>query len=112
MQAEVSQVVISDPVYQYIISLCTETRKHQGIELGLSPRATLALASIARANAYVHGRNYVIPKDVSDMFPHIAIHRLRLSTESKMNHWKPDDILKQILEQVEMPLPERMKFRG
>ena len=112
MQAEVGQVVISDPVYQYIVSLCTETRKHQGIELGLSPRATLALASIARANAYVHGRNYVIPKDVSDMFPHIAVHRLRLSAESKMNHWKTEEILKQILEQVEMPLPERMKFRG
>ena len=112
MQEEVSRVVISDPIYQYMVSLCAETRKHPGIELGLSPRATLALASIARANAYIQGRNYVIPGDVADMFPYIAVHRLRLSTESKMNHWKADDILKQILEQVEMPLPERMKFRG
>ena len=112
MQEEVRQVVISDPVYQYIVSLCAETRKHQGIELGLSPRATLALASIARANAYIQGRNYVIPRDAADMFPYVAVHRLRLSTESKMNHWTADDILKQILEQVKMPLPERMKFRG
>lgn len=112
MQKQVRQVVVSDPVYQYIVSLCAETRKHPGIELGLSPRGTLALASIARANAYVHGRNYVIPKDVSDMFPHIAIHRLRLSSEAKMNHWKAEDILAQILERVEAPLPERMKFRG
>ena len=112
MQEEVRQVVISDPVYQYIVSLCAETRKHQGIELGLSPRATLALASIARANAYIQGRNYVIPRDAADMFPYVAVHRLRLSTESKMNHWTADDILKQILEHVKMPLPERMKFRG
>ena len=112
MQKEVRQVVVSDPVYQYIVSLCAETRKHPGIELGLSPRGTLALASIARANAYVHGRNYVIPKDVSDMFPYIAVHRLRLSSEAKMNHWKAEDILGQILERVEAPLPERMKFRG
>ena len=112
MQKEVRQVVVSDSVYQYIVSLCAETRKHPGIELGLSPRGTLALASIARANAYVHGRNYVIPKDVSDMFPYIAVHRLRLSSEAKMNHWKAEDILGQILERVEAPLPERMKFRG
>lgn len=112
MQAQVRQVVVSDPIYQYIVALCSETRHHPGIELGLSPRGTLALASIARANAYVSGRNYVIPKDVSDMFPYIAIHRLRLSSEAKMNHWKAGDILKQIMGRVEAPLPERMKFRG
>ena len=112
MQAQVRQVVVSDPIYQYIVNLCAETRHHPGIELGLSPRGTLALASIARANAYVCGRKYVIPKDVSDMFPYIAVHRLRLSSEAKMNHWAANDILKQIVERVEAPLPERMKFRG
>ena len=112
MQAQVRQVVVSDPIYQYIVNLSTETRCHPGVELGLSPRGTLALSSIARANAYVQGRNYVIPKDVSDMFPYIAVHRLRLSSEAKMNHWAANDILKQIVERVEAPLPERMKFRG
>lgn len=112
MQAQVRRVVVSDPVCQYIVSLCSETRRHPGIELGLSPRGTLALASIARANAYVSGRNYVIPRDVSDMFPYIAVHRLRLSSEAKMNRWSAEDILKQIVSRVEAPLPERMKFRG
>ena len=46
------------------------------------------------------------------MFPYIAVHRLRLSSEAKMNHWAANDILKQIVERVEAPLPERMKFRG
>ena len=112
MQAQVRQVMISDPIYQYIVNLSTETRRHPGVELGLSPRGTLALSSIARANAYVQGRNYVIPKDVSDMFPHIAVHRLSLSSEAKRNRWKAEDILKQILARVEAPLPERMRFRG
>ena len=112
MQAQVRRVLVSDTVYQYIVTLCSETRRHPGIELGLSPRGTLALAAIARASAYVQGRNYVIPKDVSDMFPYIAIHRLRLSSEAKMNRWKVEDILQQIVERVEAPLPERMKFRG
>ena len=112
MQAQVRQVMISDPIYQYIVNLSTETRRHPGVELGLSPRGTLALSSIARANAYVQGRNYVIPKDVSDMFPYIAVHRLRLSSDAKRNRWKAEDILKQILARVEAPLPERMRFRG
>ena len=112
MQAQVRRVLVSDTVYQYIVTLCSETRRHPSIELGLSPRGTLALAAIARASAYVQGRNYVIPKDVSDMFPYIAIHRLRLSSEAKMNRWKAEDILQQIVERVEAPLPERMKFRG
>ncbi len=112
MQDQVRQVTVSDAVYQYIVNLCAETRCHPGIQLGLSPRGTLALASIARANAFVHGRSYVIPRDVSDMFPAIAVHRLRLSPEAKMNRWTTEDILKQILERVEAPLPERMKFRG
>lgn len=112
MQDQVRRVTITDPVCQYIVSLCAETRRHPGIELGLSPRGTLALAAIARANAYISGRNYVIPRDVSDMFPYIAIHRLRLSSEAKMNRWSAEDILKQIVKRVEPPLPERMKSRG
>lgn len=112
MQDQVRRVTITDPVCQYIVSLCAETRRHPGIELGLSPRGTLALAAIARANAYISGRNYVIPRDVSDMFPYIAIHRLRLSSEAKMNRWSAQDILKQIVKRVEPPLPERMKSRG
>lgn len=112
MQSQVRQVAISDPVYRYIVSLCDQTRHHPGIELGLSPRGTLALASIARANAYVQGRNYVIPRDAADMFSAIAVHRLRLSQEAKLNHWSAENILEQILKRVEAPLPERMKFRG
>ena len=112
MQDQVRRVTITDPVCQYIVSLCAETRRHPGIELGLSLRGTLALAAIARANAYINGRNYVIPRDVSDMFPYIAIHRLRLSSEAKMNRWSAEDILKQIVKRVEPPLPERMKSRG
>ena len=112
MQAQVRQTVIADAVYRYMVDLCAETRRHPGIALGLSPRATLALASMARANAFIQGRNYVIPRDVSEMFPYIAVHRLRLSPEAKLNRWNVQDILGQILERVKAPVPERMKTRG
>ena len=112
MQAQVRQTVIADAVYRHMVDLCAETRRHPGIALGLSPRATLALASMARANAFIQGRNYVIPRDVSEMFPYIAVHRLRLSPEAKLNRWNVQDILGQILERVKAPVPERMKTRG
>lgn len=112
MQEEVDNITVKDIIYRYIVDLCAATRNHAGIELGLSPRGTLALAAMARANAYIHGRDYVIPEDVTGMFLYVAEHRLRLSSEAKMNHWKTEDILKQIMEQVEAPLPERMKTRG
>lgn len=112
MQSEVREVIIKDSIYHYMVNLCAETRKHPGIELGLSPRGTLALSALARANAYLKGRNYVIPEDVSSVFASVAVHRLRLSPEAKMNHWTAEDILNQIISKVPAPVPERMKLRG
>lgn len=112
MQTAVGQVLIKDVIYEYMVALAAESRKHPGVELGLSPRGTLALASMARAHAYVHGRGYVIPEDVSCVFPQVAIHRLRLSQEAKMNHWDAETVLGQILSSVKSPVPERMKVRG
>lgn len=112
MQAQVREVVIKDVVYHYIVRLCAMTRSHPGIELGISPRGTLALAAMARAKAYLRGRNYVIPEDISSVFGSVAVHRLRLSAEAKMNHWTAEDILQQILSKVSPPVPERMKLRG
>lgn len=112
MQREVREVTVKDVIYQYIVRLGAETRKHPGIELGLSPRGTMALASVSKARAYMRGRNYVIPEDVAAVFDCVAVHRLRLSQEAKMNHWKTEDILSQILSKVEAPVPERMKLRG
>lgn len=112
MQNTVSKVIISDVIYRYIVDLSSETRKHTGIELGLSPRGTLALASLSRAHAFLQGRDFVIPADVTSVFPYVAVHRLRLSSEAKMNHWSAQDILNQIVKRVPSPVPERMKLRG
>lgn len=112
MQQEVREVMISDVIYQYVVDLSSATRAHSGIELGLSPRGTLAMAAMARAHAYMQGRDYVIPADVTAVFEYVAIHRLRLSSEARMNHWSAQDILRQIAERVPAPTPERMKLRG
>ncbi len=64
MQEQVKNVYINDEIYQYIVDLATETRNHKEIDMGLSPRGSMAVVSMARANAFIKGRNYVQPKDV------------------------------------------------
>lgn len=112
MQDAVRRVNVDDVIYQYIVRLGAATRKDSGIELGLSPRGTLAMSSMARAHAYINGRDYVIPKDVTAVFKYVAIHRIRVSADARLNHKSPDEILDRIVGQVEAPLPERMNSRG
>ncbi len=110
MQEEVRQVMISDAVYQYIVELAACTRHDPEISLGLSPRGSLSLAALSRAHAYRNGRSYVQPEDVYQMFGPVVRHRLILSSEAKLNHHHPDEIVADILKRVKKPLPERLAF--
>ena len=67
LQKEVENIYIHDVIYNYIGELVTETRKHPMIELGISPRGTVALAKMTKAIAYLNGRNYCVPKDVQEI---------------------------------------------
>ena len=117
----VREVYIDEKIERYIVDIVYATRTPEDyglanlknlISYGASPRASISLSMAAKAYAFIKRRGYVIPEDVTGMFLYVAEHRLRLSSEAKMNHWKTEDILKQIMEQVEAPLPERMKTRG
>ena len=78
-----TQVYVSDPVLEYIVRLVGATRNHPAILQGGSPRAALALTSMARAAALVQGRDYVIPEDVRRIFPDVIVHRLILSPRAE-----------------------------
>ena len=64
MQEEVDKIFIHDVIYNYIAELIAKTRQHPMLELGVSPRGTIALAGMIKAAAYLAGRNYVVPNDV------------------------------------------------
>ena len=68
LQAQVRKVYVSDEVLSYIADLAEATRKHELIMLGLSPRGTLALCRMAKAAAYLAGRDYMVPEDVVNVF--------------------------------------------
>lgn len=112
MMEEVRRVLVKDEIYRYIVALASETRKHPGIAQGLSPRGSLALASLARACAYMNGRNYVIPDDVLYVFDNAIRHRLVMSSEAKMNHETMEHIIADIVKRVPKPAPERIRFHG
>lgn len=79
MRAAVDRVYLSDAVCEYIVRLIGATREHPLIVQGASPRATLAVAAMSRAAAFVRGRDYVTPDDVRLVFADTISHRLLLS---------------------------------
>lgn len=106
MQREVEQVFTHPKVYQYIVALSQATRQSPDLSLGLSPRASLAAAGMARANAYLNGRSFVLPDDVQAVFKDVANHRLRLSPKAQTERKTVDRVLDEILKTVRKPRPE------
>lgn len=100
---DVMHIYIHDAVYSYIARLAKATREHDMISLGLSPRGTIALASMSQAAAYLNGRDYVIPDDVVQVFPSVCIHRILLSTKAKVGHIQATTLIQQILDEVSPP---------
>ena len=97
VQNYLSSVELKDSVLRYAIRLCEETRRHPLIELGISPRGVSALVKMARANALIRERNYVIPEDVQSVFCDVCAHRLVLRPQAQVEGVQAKDILGEIL---------------
>lgn len=103
LQELVEQLHIHDNVYKYIVKLVGATRQNPYIELGISPRGTIACTRMAKAVAFTRGRNYVIPEDVAAIYKDIAKHRIVLNTKARVSHVSEEAVLNQILEEVKQP---------
>ena len=106
LQAQVRKVYVSDEVLSYIADLAEATRKHELIMLGLSPRGTLALCRMAKAAAYLAGRDYMVPEDVVNVFEDVAGHRMVLESRARYEEKTARQILGEILETVLSPKVE------
>jgi MoxR-like ATPase len=103
MQEIVERVFIHDMIYKYIVSLVQATREHPSLELGASPRAGVCLCKMASAQAFLQGRDYVIPDDVEEVFMDVTAHRVLLSPAARMKHLSKKDVLNDILETIPRP---------
>lgn len=103
MQNAADEIFVDDRVYRYIASIAAATRSNRQLKLGLSPRGTVALASMARAAALLKGRAYVIPEDVKFVLADVLGHRLLLSAKAKASGDEISDILRDITAHVPIP---------
>lgn len=103
MQQEVDGIYIHESIYDYMVNLVLQTRKNQFIELGVSPRGTIALMNMAKATAFINNRDYMIPDDVRNNFKHVVSHRILLKPKAKMSDMSIDDVLDRIIRQVPTP---------
>lgn len=99
----VEQVFVSDEMYEYMIRLIDQTRNHEKIVQGASPRAALALCAMAKSCAYLSDRDYVVPQDVKAVFKDTIGHRILLQGEVQQNTQVLQSILDGILQAVEAP---------
>ena len=99
-----ARVEVVDSIYEYVTRLTQVTREHPMVALGVSPRGALAVCRMAKARAYVLGRDYLIPEDVAAVFSDVCAHRLVLSAKARMLEEKPEQIIRSILDSVKMPV--------
>jgi MoxR-like ATPase len=102
--AATTQVHIADTVYAYVTTLTEATRNHPMITLGVSPRGALSLCRIAKAKAFISGRDYVVPEDVAEVAPDVFVHRLILGSKARFGEVTAAGLMTEILEQTPMPV--------
>lgn len=103
IQDEVENTFIKETVVKYIVDLIVATRNNEDILRGASPRATLAVSSMAKAVAQLRGRDYVLPADVREVFTWTIAHRLILSPKAEGQGKTAEQILAEIIGQVSAP---------
>jgi len=100
MCAEVDKVHGDPEILNYIVTLINKTRNHPDLVLGASPRASLAITSISKAAAYLQGRDYVLPNDITPLFTDTLAHRLILRPGAENENRTAAKILNDILNSV------------
>jgi MoxR-like ATPase len=104
IQSQRRQVRVEPSVRDYIVRVARATRSHNEVELGASPRATLALYQSAQAWAAIQGRDFVLPDDVKYLAPHVLTHRMMLSSQAQLRGRRPEDLVAAIVETVAVPV--------
>ena len=106
LQDRVGRVRVDDSVADYMLAIIQGTRDHEQVQLGASPRGSLALYESCQARAMVEGRDYVTPGDVKEMAPHVLAHRILVKTRGAdlaTGARERDRVVREILQQVKVP---------
>ena len=106
MQEAIEQVHVTEPIGRYVVDVVTGTRTSQRVQVGASPRGSLALLKLSRCRAVLEGRDFVTPEDVKAVASPALSHRLMLRPELWVQRIRPEDVVREVLETVPTPAAE------
>ncbi len=101
---KIKDVYCSKPIQEYIVNIVETTRKVDFIKLGVSPRGSIAMYKMAKALAFVRGRDYVVPDDIKELAPYVFSHRIMLSPKGKSVVLGNEEAIEKIVTSVEVPV--------
>lgn len=103
LRRQVKTLLMEEKLLQFIAKLTHQTRNHKSIYLGASPRASLAIMNASKAMAAINGRDFVTPEDILEVVSPVLRHRIILSPDKEMEGISEDNILKQIIQTMDIP---------
>jgi MoxR-like ATPase len=103
-QQQVRSIRVEDSVRQYSVQVTRATRSHSAVELGVSPRGSLALYRTAQALAALRGRDFVIPDDVKYLAPAVLTHRISIHPQTRLRGRTPEQVITEIVDSVPVPV--------
>lgn len=104
LSESIKEVFCSKPIQEYIVNIVETTRKVDFIKLGVSPRGSIAMYKMAKALAFVRGRDYVVPDDVKELAPYVFSHRIMLSPKGKSVVSGNEEAIEKVVMNVEVPV--------
>lgn len=112
LRQETAAVAVSDAVNRYIVALVQATRTCPQIKFGASPRASRTLYQGGKTWAAMHGRSFVTPDDIQDIFLPVMNHRIILTSDARLKKKTPESILTELLEKTEVPPHKKELLRA
>jgi MoxR-like ATPase len=100
----VKQIHVSAAIEKYIVLLVRETRHHESVYLGASPRGSIGLYKAGQALASIQGRDFVLPDDIKKVAEPVLSHRMVIKPSARLHNHTPAQVIKEVLDSVEIPL--------
>ncbi len=103
LRDKTNDMYVHDSIYEYIVTLVEGTRTNPLFSMGASPRGSISLLRMAKAMAVLHGRDYVTPEDIRNVFYDVLGHRVKLSTKARAEGKSAEDALNELFNGVKVP---------
>ena len=110
-RAELDSVYVANDLYYYIAEICAATHRAEGVELGASPRAAIALLSVSKCIAAMDGRDYLLPDDVKECAVTVLSHRLILSATASLRRGAAEKAVRSVVDVIPAPTEDRSAYK-